>query len=80
MFPPRDVPAKLRTTNDILQSGIKAGETGKPVKGIKGISSLLAMDWFDIPFMVVPDHMHGLLLGEYRNYLRISISMRLGSI
>lgn len=32
-------------------------------KGIKGVSLLLGLDWHDMVYGMVPDYMHGLLLG-----------------
>lgn len=45
--------------------------TGKNprVKGIKGVSILHAMIWFDIVNGIVPDYMHGVLLGVTKQVL-----------
>lgn len=32
-------------------------------KGIKGVSLLLGLDWYVMVYGMVPDYMHGLLLG-----------------
>lgn len=32
-------------------------------KGIKGVSLLLGLDWYDMVYGMVADYMHGLLLG-----------------
>lgn len=32
-------------------------------KVIKGVSLLLGLDWYDMVYGMVPDYMHGLLLG-----------------
>lgn len=45
--------------------------TGKNphVKGIKGVSIVHAMIWFDIVNGIVPDYMHGVLLGVTKQVL-----------
>ena len=35
----------------------------QPIKGIKGVSTLLGMDWFNIVDGLGQDYMHGILLG-----------------
>jgi hypothetical protein len=43
------------------------------VKGIKGVSILLAMNWFDIVNGIVPDYMHGVLLGVAKRVIGLMI-------
>ncbi|CAG2184717.1 unnamed protein product [Mytilus edulis] len=44
------------------------------VKGVKGISILHAMDWFHIVNGIVPDYMHGVLLGVTKKMLGLMTS------
>lgn len=43
------------------------------VKGIKGVSTLHAMIWFDIVNGIVPDYMHGILLCVTKQVLGLMI-------
>lgn len=47
----------------IIQNGLSSMESGNVEKGIKGVSLLLGLDWYDMVYGMVPDYMHGLLLG-----------------
>ncbi|VDI16623.1 Hypothetical predicted protein [Mytilus galloprovincialis] len=77
VFPFRENGAPARSSTDILQNGIKAtenGKKGKPVLGIKGVSCLHGMDWFDVVYGLVPDYMHGTLLGVTKKLLHLFFS------
>ena len=56
--------------SEVLQNGLQA-QGRKHVKGIKGVSPLLALDWFDIVKGTVPDYMHGALLGMTKAMLKL---------
>ena len=56
---------------EILQCGLSAIETGKPELGIKGVSALHGLQSFDIVWGIVPDYMHGALLGIAKMLLRL---------
>ena len=61
---------------DVLKCGTEAlQKTGQNphVKGIKGVSILHAMIWFDIVNGIVPDYMHGVLLGVTKQVLGLMI-------
>lgn len=47
----------------IIQNGLSSMESGNVEKRIKGVSLLLGLDWYDMVYGMVPDYMHGLLLG-----------------
>lgn len=47
----------------IILNGLSSMESGNVEKGIKGVSLLLGLDWYDMVYGMVPDYMHGLLLG-----------------
>ena len=60
--------------SDVLQCGLKAHQTGKSEKGIKGVSTLFGMPWFDVVKGMVPDYMHGVLLGVTKKVLSLLLS------
>ncbi len=60
--------------SEMLKNGIEAVETGNTVKGIKGVSALFGMHWFDVVFGLVPDYMHGVLLGVTKKMLSLFLS------
>ncbi|KAJ8313375.1 hypothetical protein KUTeg_009079 [Tegillarca granosa] len=65
---------RLRTSAEILQCGLVATESGKPEYGIKGVSSLHGLEHFDIVGGIVPDYMHGVLLGVTKQLLNLLLS------
>ncbi|VDI08666.1 Hypothetical predicted protein [Mytilus galloprovincialis] len=54
---------KVRNSAEILACGLAALQTNKPEMGVKGVSSLHGLEWFDMVWGLVPDYMHGVLLG-----------------
>ena len=52
-----------RNSNDTIQHMLTAAQTGRPVMGIKHISPLIFLKYFDIIKSIVPDYMHAILLG-----------------
>lgn len=58
----------LRTSDNIKREMASATDR-KRVKGFRGISGLVALDGFDLVRGIVPDYMHGLLLGITKNLL-----------
>ncbi len=64
-YPYRDAHEKpnLRNTDDIKFVKGPNATPGKRLTGICGISGLSVMPWFDLVVGVVPDYMHGALLG-----------------
>jgi hypothetical protein len=59
----------LRTTDNI-KIAMASGTARHRVQGFKGISGLVALDGFDLMRGVVPDYMHGLLLGITKTLLK----------
>lgn len=55
--------ANERTHQLMLNNAAESCRTGKVVNGVKGASSLMILDYFDIPRFVVIDWMHCVLLG-----------------
>ena len=60
--------------SDVLQCGLQAQQTGKNEKGIKGVSALFGMSWFNVVKGMVPDYMHGVLLGVTKKVLTLLLS------
>ena len=49
------------------------------MKGIKSISTLHGMEWFDVVIGLPPDYMHGILLGVTKTLLKLHVSSRYSS-
>lgn len=64
----------LSFISDVLECGLEAQGKPKPVKGIKGVSVLHGMEWFDTVNGLVPDYMHGILLGVTKKMLVLILS------
>ncbi|WAR13401.1 hypothetical protein MAR_027581 [Mya arenaria] len=61
VYPPTDF--LLRTTQYLIKKARIASTVG-PIKGTKGVSTLLGLDWFYIiDGLIFADYMHGVLLG-----------------
>lgn len=61
-YPPIDA-YNLRNTSKFEDTARKVVATGTEELGIRTLSPLLSLDYFDIVNGVVPDYMHGILLG-----------------
>ena len=70
-YPSREIKPEIRTTEDTVRYAEQAHRTGEMIKGIKGISALLGMDWFDLTYGIVPDYMHGLIIGIFGRLLEL---------
>lgn len=70
-YPSRSVKPAIRSTEDTIRFAKEAQATGKMVNGIKGISALLGMEWFDLTYGIVPDYMHGLIIGIFGRLLEL---------
>ena len=79
VYPFRRNKPDSRTSAGILQNGAKALEEKKNVKGIKSISTLHGMEWFDVVIGLPPDYMHGILLGVTKTLLKLHVSSRYSS-
>jgi hypothetical protein len=64
-YPVRDEPV-LRTAKKQAQYAIKADETGEPVKGVKGISTIEGFPTFDTVKGFTPEYMHSVCQGVMR--------------
>lgn len=65
-YPHREVEERfpLRDSDDIKYNlGPMATAEGKRIKGVLGITGLTSMTWFDVVLGIVPDYMHGVLMG-----------------
>lgn len=60
--------------SELLACGVAAIESGKPELGVKGVSAFHGLVWFDIIWGLVPDYMHGVLLGVTKMLLKLWFS------
>ena len=70
----REEPSELRTSESFFQCAVEASNTGIPVKGVKNVSSLQGLAWFDMVNGLVPDYMHGILLGITKKILNLLLA------
>ena len=73
-YPFRDPPATLRTSDSILENALSAVENKTRVKGFYDVTPLAKLPWFDLVLGIVPDYMHGVLLGVTKQLLNLWLS------
>lgn len=73
-YPFRDPPATLRTSDSILENALSAVENNTRVKGFYDVTPLAKLPWFDLVLGIVPDYMHGVLLGVTKQLLNLWLS------
>lgn len=61
-FPYTNGQYQMRSNDSVLEC-MQQGTLKKPVKGFKGVSGLIAIEAFDLVEGILPDYMHGVLLG-----------------
>ncbi|KAK3731182.1 hypothetical protein QZH41_019239, partial [Actinostola sp. cb2023] len=61
--------APKRSCQSFLVNAMQGNETKKMVMGVYDVTSLALMEWFDIVLGLVPDYMHGCLLGITKTLL-----------
>ncbi|XP_020622265.1 uncharacterized protein LOC110059888 [Orbicella faveolata] len=61
--------APNRTMTTFLENAVKANQSKKKVAGLFDVTCLALMPWFDIVLGMVPDYMHGCLLGITKTLL-----------
>ncbi|KAK6179139.1 hypothetical protein SNE40_011561 [Patella caerulea] len=69
-YPPK-VKYELRDTTEFLHTANKVVTTRTEELGIRTLSPLLSLEFFDIVNGVVPDYMHGILLGITKNLITL---------
>ena len=62
-YPIKDPLAPLRTSESVVENSLSAEECGQRVKGYHDVTPLAKLPWFDLVLGIVPDYMHGVLLG-----------------
>lgn len=72
-YPHVNPPAK-RSTESVLNSAEEALQSGKVSSGIKDVSVLFGLPYFDPIKGLVPDYMHGVLLGTTKKLLQLWFS------
>lgn len=73
-YPFKDPPAPLRTSERVLEDSLSAVESGDRVKGFHDVTPLAKLPWFDLVLGIVPDYMHGVLLGVTKQLLNLWLS------
>ena len=68
-YRPAHSKAKIRSSDDVkYDKGPKPNPSSR-LKGITGMTGLAVMSWFDVVLGIVPDYMHGVLLGVTKTLL-----------
>lgn len=62
-YPFKDPPAPMRTSESVVENSLSALQSGQRVKGFHDVTPLAKLPWFDLVLGIVPDYMHGVLLG-----------------
>lgn len=73
-YPFRDPPSTSRTSSSVLQNALSAVENNTRVKGFYDVTPLAKLPWFDLVLGIVPDYMHGVLLGVTKQFLNLWLS------
>ena len=73
-YPFQEPPATLRTSDSILENALSAVENNTRVKGFHDVTPLAKLPWFDLVLGIVPDYMHGVLLGVTKQLLNLWLS------
>lgn len=59
----------LRDSTEVKYNIGPKATRNKRIKGIIGITGLASMPWFDVVLGIVPDYMHGVLMGVTKTLL-----------
>lgn len=70
-YPFKDPPASLRTSESVVEDSLTAVECGNRVRGFHDVTPLAKLPWFDLVLGIVPDYMHGVLLGVTKQLLNL---------
>ncbi|PFX13893.1 hypothetical protein AWC38_SpisGene21989 [Stylophora pistillata] len=73
-YPFKDPPAPLRTSESVVENSLSAMESGRRVRGFHDVTPLAKLPWFDLVLGIVPDYMHGVLLGVTKQLLNLWLS------
>ena len=73
-YPFRNPPATIRTSSSVLENALSAVENNTRVKGFHDVTPLAKLPWFDLVLGIVPDYMHGVLLGVTKQLLNLWLS------
>lgn len=73
VFPVQQSFTQLRTKSDLELDMYKARQIKQPIRGVKGISSLITLPLFDIIKGVVIESMHAVYLGVVKQYMSIVV-------
>ena len=65
-YPYKHPPPPLREEKETKRASILADETGRSIDGVKGVSILSFLTYFNIISSFIPDYMHAVCLGTVR--------------
>ena len=67
-YRPKDDKYSSRTS-DTVEDAMSRGSDNQRVKGFKGITGLVTLNYLDLEDSIVPDYMHGVLLGATKGLM-----------
>ncbi|MGH0120675.1 UNVERIFIED_CONTAM: hypothetical protein FKN15_035061 [Acipenser sinensis] len=71
VYPYDDPPPSKRHLQQWEDDAIEASREGRSIRGVKGLSPLLFLPYFNIITGFVPDYMHAVLLGVVRQFMTL---------
>ena len=73
-YHPPTVKPKMRESLDMKFNKAETATPKNRIKGVMGPSGLSSMNWFDLVLGIVPDYMHGVLLGATKTLMYLWFS------
>ncbi|XP_071478459.1 uncharacterized protein [Diadema antillarum] len=70
-YPYHDPPPVKRTDEEFKRTGILAQESGRVIEGVKGVSIVSLLLYFNIIWGFIPDYMHSVCLGTVRRFMNM---------
>jgi hypothetical protein len=73
-YPYRAETPNMRTSKSIITDAVSASRTNKRVNCFLNLTPLAKLYWFNLSLGIVPDYMHGVLIGMTKQLLNIWLS------
>ena len=73
-YPYRDETPKMRSSESIIRNAVTASETNNRENGFLNLTPLVKLYWFNLSLGLVPDYMHGVLIGLTKQLLDLWLS------
>ena len=70
-YPFKDPPASLRTSESVVEDSLTEVECRNRVRGFHDVTPLAKLPLFDLVLGIVPDYIHGVLLGVTKQLLNL---------